>query len=419
MAGTMAVKGNDTGYITMKWGKRYEYRQDENKGASFTEDGKQWFKKTVKRGDETKTIYIAECGVEVPDKTSTEPKSDYDKAVDAGFNALDKIMTNKGTTHTDKDDDGSIPWNEMLGHAAKGIVDSFIKPIIKHPIRSLIAGVAMTATAIAFPVVGTIALAVGAVTSTVGLAVAGYQAYVAKTDNDARAAWEDIGANGLAFLLSAIGLRNLSKAHAATTQASTPKSKTKSMNKVDNGLWTRMTDKIKDFFNIAQKGKKVMKHAKTAKKFVVDVGKGVKHAWTDIKNNSKANKLLPNLSTDGATITINRMRELQNALNQVKQTPIQDRNSIKAIYREMSKIAREVRLGNKYATMPKQRDTVLKIYNDSQQIVNTLKPLYNPPKLAKSVFAPAYVSNVLDEIVDGQETKVIGKELAQRWEYVR
>lgn len=134
--------------------------------------------------------------------------------IDAGIN---KFLTNSDKTHTDEANDGSIPWNEKLGHAFKGIKDQ-IFGMFKTPkkaLTTLVVGGIMTGLSIAFPPFGMAMLGVGAIMGGLTLGKGILQSAAAKTDAEERRAWEHIGSGTFTLVGSLIGMKKLSVAQKA------------------------------------------------------------------------------------------------------------------------------------------------------------------------------------------------------------
>lgn len=130
------------------------------------------------------------------------------------------IMTSSQTTGstnscTDGKDDGKIGLFSAIGNmfqgAAKGIINGvkgmFTNKDGKFSILKTLGTVALGATCIAFPAAGLVLCGIGAVAGGVKLGTGVYKVFNAKTDAEAKDAWEQVGDGGLTLAGSIIGAK--------------------------------------------------------------------------------------------------------------------------------------------------------------------------------------------------------------------
>ncbi len=154
-------------------------------------------------------------------------------------------------TCTDGKDDGKIGFFSAIGHAVKGAVKGVVNGIKgcftnkegKFSLGKTLLTVAAGAACIAFPPLGVAACAVGVAAGTVKLGKGIYSAATAKTDAQAKDAWENIGDGALTAVTSAVGVKSSLNAVKATSTAGL-----KNVDDVTNAL-----SKTDDAFNVISK----------------------------------------------------------------------------------------------------------------------------------------------------------------------
>lgn len=180
----------------------------------FTYKGKNYVKVKIKEGDKEVYKYMlpseGEAAVVETEQKTEKPASDYDRTVDGFFDAIDKSIGIDNTKATsDGNNNGKISWGEKAARFFKGAVLTPIKSIVKHPIISIGAAIGVGLAVAAAPIVGTVlataGLAIGGATALYG----GYKAWTAKTDSEARNAWENIGSGLVTAILSGKALSKL------------------------------------------------------------------------------------------------------------------------------------------------------------------------------------------------------------------
>ena len=123
-------------------------------------------------------------------------------AVEAWWYDVDKVST-------DGADDGKLSFAEKAESATKGFLGNTVKAIVKHPIKSAI-GIALGA-GLLIGTGGAAAPALVALGATLGIgtiAVNGIKANNAKTDAEAKEAWEGIGTGLFATTTSVLGAKS-------------------------------------------------------------------------------------------------------------------------------------------------------------------------------------------------------------------
>ena len=199
---------------------------------------------------------------------------------------------------TDGKDDGSISGEEMFTSALKGIW----KPIkgmfnfstLKDGLMSCakIAGaVLLGAACIVFPVVGVIAGIIGCVLGAATAVVGGIQAACAKTDAQAKHAWENIGNGAFTAITSALGLKAIKGA--AATKAAAIENATGQAPGTVNKLgslsnFKSSSDTIKSYGILGKLWAKTCSAAKSVKDFfVAPFRSGAKETVANINSNAK------------------------------------------------------------------------------------------------------------------------------------
>jgi hypothetical protein len=150
-------------------------------------------------------------------KITTKPaeQTDKSKTESKKSNWFSDWLNDKDKVSTDGKDDGSISFGEAMKSMGKGLI-GIVKGAIKHPITTVATigtGVALTVATggAALPVL----IALGAGTGAVMIGKGTYDAVTAKTDGEAKAAYENIG-NGI-FALGASALGAKASLNAAST----------------------------------------------------------------------------------------------------------------------------------------------------------------------------------------------------------
>ena len=127
----------------------------------------------------------------------------------------DKYVSSQGNTCTDGKDDGKVGFLSALGNIVEGAGKSILNGIKgmftdKEGNFSLLQTaktVALGAACIAFPAVGLAACGIGAVTGGIKLVNGVSTALNAKTDAEAKDAWEAVGDGGLTVGMSVLGAK--------------------------------------------------------------------------------------------------------------------------------------------------------------------------------------------------------------------
>lgn len=195
----------------------------------------------------------------------------------------------KGHRCTDGKDDGKIGWS-AVGHALKG-AGKFIGGLLGfewnpdgtykgHSFGKLVknvaigAGVALLCFATAGTAIPVVLAAGGAAMATASLANSTYKAFTAKSDAEAKAAWEGVGADTLATALSVTGVKaSLNSYNAAKGLAAKDYSGIK-------GSWEAFKDSGKITKDVVVNGAKEVKAAYQSNKFT-----GVKDLFVDKVSN--------------------------------------------------------------------------------------------------------------------------------------
>lgn len=120
-------------------------------------------------------------------------------------------LNDKDKVCTDNKDDGKISFGEKMASFGKGLM-CLVKGIIKHPITTglmIAGGIALTAVTggAALPILVAAGVAIGGIQIGHGI----YKAATAKTDAQAKAAWEEMGSGTFAVAASALGAKSALK----------------------------------------------------------------------------------------------------------------------------------------------------------------------------------------------------------------
>lgn len=235
--------------------------------------------------EETSRTVVPEAAIKDPSKLPTfrsMGETKYDIAVDAVTDGVLGIDNSKPST--DGKDDGKISGWDKFKHFCKGAFAP-VKNIIKHPFKTLGTGLIIGAalkglaaiglgavTAVAGPVMLVAGLAIGIGT----LAYGAVKANTAKTDGDAKAAWENIGTGTITTVLSAIGLRKMYKAAHAKTKAFPESNKYSNVDKKAVALQDDVSIKGKDLTNARKGYDYARKQLAAANKTLKDTERAVK-----------------------------------------------------------------------------------------------------------------------------------------------
>ena len=115
---------------------------------------------------------------------------------------------------TDGKDDGKISFKEKIISFGKGII-GLVKGFIKHPITTILTiGTGVGLTVLTGGAILPILVALGIVTGVSIITLGGYKAIIAKTDGEAKHAWETMGNGTFAVICSALGAKSSLKAAA-------------------------------------------------------------------------------------------------------------------------------------------------------------------------------------------------------------
>ena len=192
----------------------------ESDSSIFTHEGKNYVKVKLSNGtykyvlpDEGKEAVIETKPEKEEEPTSTFfsfNNSKYDRAVDGIFNAADNLIgIDNSKLTTDGENDGKIGFWEGAKRFLKGAVLNPIKSMVKHPLITIgaiaVAGLAIAAAPIVGPILAVTGLAIGLYTGAKGV----YNAMTAKTDAEARNAWENIGTGTMTAVTCASGFLKL------------------------------------------------------------------------------------------------------------------------------------------------------------------------------------------------------------------
>ncbi len=227
--------------------------------------------------------------------------SEYDYTIDKADEALDQAMgTGRGTVTTDGHDDGNISWWEKGANFVKGIKDTIIKPIVKHPFKTIGTGLLIKGACMLIPGLGPALLGVALVASVVTLGIGIWKSNTAKTDRDARSAWQKIGAGTFGTVASLIGLRKYSKAHRAAREATNNNTKLEGQAKIDAQTRAEEAkfDKLAEFKALDSNARKAWLKTEEAKAFIKSNPefKGMGR-WNDTKIDAQINKIFKNVDT--------------------------------------------------------------------------------------------------------------------------
>ncbi len=139
----------------------------------------------------------------------------------------DTYTSSKGNTCTDGKDDGKIGLASAVGNIAQGagkgvlnaVKGAFTNSQGKFSILKTAATLGIGALCVTFPAVGLAACAIGGVTGGAKLATGVLNAVNAKTDSEAKDAWEAVGEGGVTVAASVAGAKASYNAVQATASA--------------------------------------------------------------------------------------------------------------------------------------------------------------------------------------------------------
>lgn len=121
------------------------------------------------------------------------------------MNAFERWWFDVDKVSTDGKDDGKLSTGEAAESFGKGLM-GIVKGVINHPIATAATvGLGLAATALTGGAALPVMVALGTATGAVMIGKGAYDAATAKTDAEAKAAWESIGSGTFAFAASAIG----------------------------------------------------------------------------------------------------------------------------------------------------------------------------------------------------------------------
>lgn len=127
----------------------------------------------------------------------------------------DSYVSIGGETCTDGKDDGKIGFFGAIGNAIKGIGKTAVNMVKgcftnkegKFSLGKTLLTLGTAALCVAVPAVGLVACGVGAVTGGIQIGKGIYKAATAKTDAEAKLAWQDVGGGALVTGLSVAGAK--------------------------------------------------------------------------------------------------------------------------------------------------------------------------------------------------------------------
>ena len=192
-------------------------------------DGQRYYRQTIQEKDSDgntieKSIYVCvdeEAKKVIPEKLIKGNQCAWDRGVDQFFDGIEKdfmgIDANK--TCTDEVDDGNIGFEEASKHVVRGALTKPARAIAKHPIWTGLAIGGGAVLCFFCPPAGTALLYAGLALGAGTAAVGTYQMATAKTDAQARNAWENIGSGVETAALSAMGIKHSHEAAAAKASA--------------------------------------------------------------------------------------------------------------------------------------------------------------------------------------------------------
>ena len=140
------------------------------------------------------------------------------------------VSSAKGETCTDGKDDGKIGLLDVVGNIAKGGVNTLVNGVKgmftdsegNFSLGKTLLSAGVAAACIAFPAVGLALCGVGAVTGAIKMGKGIVTANSAKTDAEAKAAWQDVGGGAVTTGLSVAGAKgsfSAMKTSASATEA--------------------------------------------------------------------------------------------------------------------------------------------------------------------------------------------------------
>ena len=126
-----------------------------------------------------------------------------------GINAFESWWYDVDKVSTDGKDDGKLSFGEKVESTLKGFIGNTVKSIVKHPIKSGIcialgAGLLIATSGAAAPAL----VAFGALLGVGTITASGIKAAKAKTDAEAKEAWEGVGTGLFATVASVAGAKS-------------------------------------------------------------------------------------------------------------------------------------------------------------------------------------------------------------------
>ena len=128
--------------------------------------------------------------------------------IEIGHKAVTDWINDNDKISTDGKDDGNINWKQKILSFIKGL-GGIIKTAVNNPMTTglvLAGGIGLTVATSGAILPAMVTLGVG--TGIISLGYGGYKAATAKTDGEAKAAWETIGEGVFAIATSALGAKS-------------------------------------------------------------------------------------------------------------------------------------------------------------------------------------------------------------------
>lgn len=281
---------------------------------------------------------------------------------------------------TDGNNDGKIGFFSAIGNIFKGaakMVVNTVKDIVTNPAK-LLGAVATAALCVVFPPAGLALAGIGIVSGGAKIASGVANAMNAKTDAEAKAAFQDIGAGGLTVGLSVAGAKASVKsmgAGSAVGQKLGVLDKSGNIQKVKlSNVFKNSKNKFKPVEGMKDFGKAMLEDAKSS-----PLGK--KLTISNIKNFKKT---LTSQADDIANTRLNtRMTDLRQSVKGKQATKV-------------NQALDDIDNGNtpNLKGLSKNNKSIVEEYSDLNTLKNAAKPGKNPVKATASDYVEALKSKV-------------------------
>ena len=289
---------------------------------------------------------------------------------------------------TDGNNDGKIGFFSAIGNIFKGAVKSVVntvKDIVTNPVK-LLGAVATAALCVVFPPAGLALAGVGIATGAAKMIGGVANAMGAKTDAEAKAAWQQVGEGGVVLGASIVGAKASVKSMGAGSAvgkrlAATDKNGTILLDKSGNiqkvklsNVFKNSKNKFKPVEGMKDFGKAMLEDAKSS-----PLGK--KLTISNIKNFKKT---LTSQADDIANTRLNtRMTDLRQSVKGKQATKV-------------NQALDDIDNGNtpNLKGLSKNNKSIVEEYSDLNTLKNAAKPGKNPVKATASDYVEALKSKV-------------------------